>query len=89
MRYKAPSKNYAHGLQCVVSILVNSLRPSDAYMPDNGLPPGRRQAIIWTGDVILLIQTLCDQFQWNLKRNVYALIRLNTLENDFCEKAAI
>ena len=42
-----------------------SLRPSDAYMrqltvigSDNGLAPGRRQAIIWTNVGILLIQTL-------------------------------
>ena len=45
--------------------LVNSLRPSDAYASvnykltiigsDNGLSPGRRQAIIWTNAGILLI----------------------------------
>ena len=46
---------------------VNSLRPSDAYLcvsklaisgPDNGLSPGRRQAIIWTNDGILSIGPL-------------------------------
>ena len=40
---------------------VHSLRPSDAYIyvrkltiigSDNGLAPARRQAIIWTNDVI-------------------------------------
>ena len=45
----------------------NSLRPSDAYIwvneltiigSDNGLSPGRRQAIIWTDDGILLIGPL-------------------------------
>ena len=44
---------------CPVSLsIINSLRPSDAYMrqqtniidSDNGLSPGRRQAIIWTND---------------------------------------
>ena len=46
---------------------INSLRPSDAYMrqwtnhhcgSDNGLSPGRRQAIIWTNAGILLIGPL-------------------------------
>ena len=42
---------------------INSVRPSDAcsvselviIVSDNGLPPGRRQAIIWTNAGILLI----------------------------------
>ena len=45
---------------------LNSLRPSDAYMSptwdtigyDNGLSPGRGQAIIWTSAGILLIGSL-------------------------------
>ena len=50
---------------------VNSLRPSDAYMrqeiltiigSDNGLSPGRRQAIIWTNDGILLIGPIGTNF---------------------------
>ena len=45
---------------CSLSCVINSLRPSDAYNltiigPDNGLSPGRRQAIIWTNAGILLI----------------------------------
>ena len=32
---------------------------------DNGLSPGRRQAIIWTNDGILLIRPL-NKLQWNL-----------------------
>ena len=45
--------------------LINSLRPSDAYIciskftiigSDNGLSPDRRQAIIWTNAGILLIR---------------------------------
>ena len=48
-------------------IMFNSLRPSDAYKcvdkltiigSDNGLSPGRRQAIIWTNAGILLIGPL-------------------------------
>ena len=51
--------------------LVNSLRPSDAYIcvgnltiigSDNGLSPGRRQAIIWTNAGILLIGPLGTNF---------------------------
>ena len=42
------------------------MRPSDAYMrhkltiigSDNGLSPGRRQAIIWTNAEIILIRPL-------------------------------
>ena len=49
---------------------VNSLRPSDAYIvgkltiisSDNGLSPGRRQAIIWTNAGILLIRPLGTNF---------------------------
>ena len=49
---------------------VNSLRLSDAYMrrkltiigSDNGLSPGRRQAIIWTTAEILLIGLLGTNF---------------------------
>ena len=33
---------------------------------DNDLSPGRRQAIIWTNDGILLIQTLLTYFSENL-----------------------
>ena len=48
-------------------MMVNSLRPSDAYMltiigSDNGMSPGRRQAIIWTNAVILLIGPLGTNF---------------------------
>ena len=49
--------------------LINSLRPSDASKltiigSDNGLSPGRRQAIIWTnaGTCILLIGPLGTNF---------------------------
>ena len=50
---------------------ISSLRPSDAYIciskltiivSDNGLSPGRRQAIIWTNAGILLIRTLGTNF---------------------------
>ena len=59
---------------------VNSLRPSDVYIcignltiigSDNGLSPGRRQAIIWTSAGMFLIEplgTTCrnDMVQYNM-----------------------
>ena len=51
--------------------LINSLRPSDAYIcigkltiigSDNGLSPDRRQAIIWTNAGLLLIGPLGTNF---------------------------
>ena len=57
---------------CQVPVgVINSLRPSDAYVcvskstiigSDNGLSPGRRQAIIWTSAGILLIRSLGTHF---------------------------
>ena len=47
---------------------INTMRPSDAYMrrfiigSDNGLSPGRCQAIIWINVGILLIRTLETNF---------------------------
>ena len=55
----------------IQATLFNSLRPSDAYIcvgnltiigSDNGLSPGRRQAIIWTNPGILLIGPLGTNF---------------------------
>ena len=45
---------------------------------DNGLSPGRRQAIIWTNAGILLIR---PKLQWNLNRNLYTFIQENAFEN--------
>ena len=64
--------------------IFNSLRPSDAYSvskltiigSDNGLSPGRRQAITWTYDGILL-----NKLQWNPKRNSFIFIQENAFEN--------
>ena len=61
---------YSYFISALFSAImfINSLRPSDAYMcrydkltiigSDNGLSPGRRQAIIWTNVGILLIGPL-------------------------------
>ena len=45
---------------------------------DNGLAPGRRQAIIWTNAGILTLQ---DKLQWNFNRNSYIFIQENAFEN--------
>ena len=56
---------------------------------DNGLSPGRRQAIIWTSAGILLIGTLGTNFSEILRRNSYIFIQENSFENVVCEMAAI
>ena len=55
---------------------------------DNGLSPGRRQAIMWTNDGILLIRPL-NKLQWNFIRNSNISIQQNALENVVCEMASI
>ena len=56
---------------------------------DNALSPGRRQAIIWTNNCILLIWTPRNKFQWNRNRNSYAFIQENALENVVRKMASI
>ena len=54
----------------IFTAIFNSLRPRDTVCvskltiigPDNGLSPGRHQAIIWTNAGILLIPTLGTNF---------------------------
>ena len=68
-RNKTQTECVIIGMLCVLC-LINSLRPSDAYSvgnltiigADNGLSPGRRQAIIWTNAGILLIGPLGANF---------------------------
>ena len=54
---------------------------------DNGLSPGRRQAIIRTNAGLLWIGTL--GLQWNLKQNSYIFIQENAFENVVWKMAAI
>ena len=49
----------------VMHIYINKLTIVGS---DNGLSPGRHQAIIWANATILLIH---NKFQWNLKQNSY------------------
>ena len=45
---------------------------------DNGLSPGRRQAIIWTKDVILLIRTLgTNSSEMLIKINTFSLKKMH------------
>ena len=66
---------------------VNSLRPSDAYIcvsnltiigSDNGLSPGRRQAIIWSNAGILLNGPLGTNFSEILiKTQIFSFIKMH------------
>ena len=58
--------------------------------PDNGLTPGRRQAIIWTNDGILLIGPLGTNFsEISIKILTMIFIHKNTFESVICEMASI
>ena len=52
-------------------IRINILRPTIQVIigPDNGLSPGRRQAIIWTNAELLSNGSLWNKVQWNFKQN--------------------
>ena len=56
---------------------------------DNGLSPGRRQAIIWTNDGILLIGPLGTKLQWNFNYNSNIFIHKNAFEDVVWKMAAI
>ena len=81
---------------------INTLRPSDAYIfvgnlatigSDNGLSPGRHQAITWTNAGILLIgpswTNLRNKLQWNFNRNSNIFIQADALQNVVCEMGSI
>ena len=55
---------------------------------DNGLAPGRCQAIIWTNAGILLIGLL-HKLHWNLNRNQYNSTQEIAFENVVCTMASI
>ena len=65
---------------CVVKLTI--------IASDNGLSPGRRQAIIWTNAGILLIGPLGTNFN-EVNRNSYIFIQENAPENVVCEMASI
>ena len=56
---------------------------------DNGLSPGRRQAIIWTNAGILLIGTLGTNLSEIFIENSYIFIKENPFENVVWKMAAI
>ena len=57
--------------------------------PDNGLSPGRHQAIIWTSAGILLIGPLGTNFNEFFYRNSYIFIQENPFENVVWKMASI
>ena len=81
------------GWFCQYAVYVfNSLKPSDAYVTsigsDNGLSPGRHQAVIWTNAAKLSIVPLGKNFNEN-NRNLYIFIRENTFVNIVWKMTAI
>ena len=56
---------------------------------DNGLAPGRRQAIIGTNAGIVLTGPLRTKLQGNFNQNSYNFIQENVPENAVCKMAAI
>ena len=56
---------------------------------DNGLSPGRRQPVIWTNDVILLIGPLATNFSEILYQNSKLFVQENAFESVVCDMAAI
>ena len=62
----------------VTHICVSKLIIIDS---DNGLSPGRFQAIIWNNSGILLRRPFGNKLQWNLNQNLYIFIQENALEN--------
>ena len=56
---------------------------------NNGLSPGRCQAIIWTNAGTLFNWTLRNKLQWNFNRNSYIFIQENTFENVIRKMTAI
>ena len=76
---------------CYVGWSNNSLGLSDTYIyfgkliilgSDNGLLPGRHQAITWTNAGIH-----GNKLQWNFNWNSYIFIQENAFENVVCEMA--
>ena len=71
----------------VTHICVSNVTIIDS---DNGLAPGRGQAIIWTDARILLIRTWGTNFSEILRsQNSYIFIQENLLENVVCKMAYI
>ena len=56
---------------------------------ENGLSPGRRQAIIWTNAGVLIIGPFGRKFQWNIYRNSYMFWQYDVFENVVWKMAAI
>ena len=66
---------------CVGNLTVNG--------SDNGLSPGRRQAINLNQCWDIINWTLRNKLQWNFNRNNHTFIQENVFESVVCEMAAI
>ena len=86
MWFKAPYLGHLTHWGRVTHICVGKL---NIIASDNGLSPGRRQAIIWTNAGILLIEPLGTKFNEFFYRNSYIFIHENALENVVCEAASL
>ena len=64
-----------------ISVNTTSHTTLTVTASDNGLSPGRRQAIIWTNAWILLIGPQGKKLQWNFNRNWIIFIQENAFEN--------
>ena len=56
---------------------------------DNGLSPGRHQAIIGTSAAMWLVRTLKNKLRWSLNRNSCIFMQGNAFENVVCEMTTI
>ena len=74
----------------VTHICVSNLTIIMIIGSDNGLSPGRRQAIIRTNDGQLIVNwTLRNKLQWNFSRNSNIFIQENVFESVVWKMAAI
>ena len=55
---------------------------------DNGLSPGRCQAIIWSNVDYIVIYTITNKIRWNFDRNSHIFIQENAFENVLREMRA-
>ena len=79
------SQNLTHWGR-VMDICVSDLTSIGS---DNGLSPGRRQAIIKTKCWNIVNKTLRNKLQWIFSRNSNIFVQENAFESVVCEKAAI
>ena len=97
-KYTSPARTqtscrWAHGLSHMLThwgrVTHKCVGNLTIIGPDNGLSPGRRQAIIRTNAGILLMEPLRTNFRWNFNRNSYIFNNENAFESVVWKMAAI